>query len=200
MLRARRFATWEKLFATFQKLFATFTTSATRSTADTPPHLNRAVQDPSDTDARIGRPGASSYVSDVVSRIASMVLRSILYLCLVQAAARIPALCQLGASGLRIRWPGEEETHGSFSLPPCHGKPCHGNPTKRHPSSPPTVLPSRISKEAPRVRCDHASTTHDGLVHSHTRARGGMGRKPIRSSRKGISPRGRGGAVLSVVA
>jgi hypothetical protein len=60
MLRARRFATWGKLFATFQKLFATFATPATRSTADTLPHLNRAAQDPPDASARIRRPGASS--------------------------------------------------------------------------------------------------------------------------------------------
>jgi hypothetical protein len=37
-----------KLFATFQKFFAIFATPATRSTADTLPHLNRAAQDPSD--------------------------------------------------------------------------------------------------------------------------------------------------------
>jgi hypothetical protein len=67
MLRARRFATWEKLFATFQMLFATFATPATRSTTDTLPHLNRAAQDPSDASARIRRPDASSSVKVLIS-------------------------------------------------------------------------------------------------------------------------------------
>jgi hypothetical protein len=47
-------------------LFATSLRLATRSTADTLPHLNRAAADPSDVSARIGRPGASSSVTDNV--------------------------------------------------------------------------------------------------------------------------------------
>jgi hypothetical protein len=41
-------------------LFATSLRLATRSTADTLPHLNRAAADPSDASARIGRPGSSN--------------------------------------------------------------------------------------------------------------------------------------------
>jgi hypothetical protein len=67
MLQAPRFATWEKLFATSQKLFATSLRLATRSTADTLPHLNRTAADPSDASARIGRLGASSSVLALVN-------------------------------------------------------------------------------------------------------------------------------------
>jgi hypothetical protein len=71
MLRAWRFATWEKLFATFQKWFATFATPATWSTADTLPHLNRAAQDLSDASARIRRPGASSSGAQIIEMVSS---------------------------------------------------------------------------------------------------------------------------------